>query len=200
MRSCGCSLCLVYAKVERKRTTDLLRGAKNFFAKFRRPRSETKTAAAREWIAMVFWCTHPSTMGAWDTLHRRKRDFVASCLRTPSAWNRTMKLSFAKTAVLQMWQETAQIMAHSAKDSGRAILSKSPTRAARRQQFLAKIKSLIFNPVEWLDQAEQSTLIKARKIATSLAGTGAGGEAVSTSFAIPYASSSWGQSLTWPPT
>jgi hypothetical protein len=129
MRSCGCRLCLVYAKVERKRTKDLLRGAKNFSQNF-------------------------------GGLGRRPRQLLP----------------------------------------GSGLPWKSPTRAARRQQFLAKIKSLIFNPVEWLDQAEQSTLIKARKIATSFASAGAGGEAVSSSFAIPYASSSWGQSLAWPPT
>jgi hypothetical protein len=93
-------------------------------------------------------------------------------------------------------------MAHSAMTAGDhvspAAVTQSPTRAAAKANFLAKLQSLVFNPVEWLDAAEQRALMAARKLQTAFASMGAAGEASAPVFQIPYASAPYGQSLHWP--
>jgi hypothetical protein len=67
--------------------------------------------------------------------------------------------------------------------------------------FDSKIKSLIFNPVDWLDRDEQKDLLAQQKMHSSSlmsSATGEGGTAPR--FSMPYASSPWDQQLTWPTT
>jgi hypothetical protein len=157
----------------------------------------------REWAAMAFWCIHQSTMSSWESLHERERDYVAVCLATPSSWKLERKLALAKTTVRQLWQDSAEIMAHTSKqnDGGTSsAVTRSPTRAAAKSAFLNKINSLIFNPVEWLDMAEQKALLSQKKMFTAMGGIGQPTELAASTFYIPYASSPWGQSLVWPAT
>ena len=65
------------------------------------------------------------------------------------------------------------------------------TRAGLRNTFLLKLRSLEFNPVEWLDAVESKELLSMRKIMN------AGGSTTAASTLIPYASAQWLQSLSW---
>jgi hypothetical protein len=111
------------------------------------------------------------------------------------------KVKFAKATIAQLWQESSVIMAHLAASSGgqasSETVTQSPTRAAAKANFRAKLQSLVFNPIEWLDAAEQKALIQSRKMQNSLAAMSADGESSTMAFQIPYASAPHGQSLHW---
>ena len=203
IKACGCALCQAYSKIKTARAKDLFRGARNIFATFRRPSSKNSDSNMREWAAMAFWCIHQSTMSSWESLHERERDYITVCLATPSLWKLDRKRAFARTTVQQLWHDSAKIMAHTSKhndDGASSMVNRSPTRAAAKSAFLTKINSLIFNPVEWLDMAEQRQLLSQKKMFTAMGGIGQPAESAGSTFYIPYASSPWGQSLVWPAT
>ena len=88
---------------------------------------------------MLFWCVHPSTMTSWDSLHRREKEYIVTCLQTPGSWKMPTRLAFAKTAVQQMWQEATTIMAHAAilsRVPAGAMAERAAQRSGRRQGLL----------------------------------------------------------------
>ncbi len=87
-------------------------------------------------------------MTTWESLHRRERNYITTCIATPSTWNLGRKLGFARTTVAQLWQDTTVMMAASAKAAGNrfssAMVTYSPTRGVSWANFLAKLQSLVF--------------------------------------------------------
>jgi hypothetical protein len=35
----------------------------------------------------AFWCAHPSSMSTWESLHRRERNYIATCMAIPPRWS-----------------------------------------------------------------------------------------------------------------
>jgi hypothetical protein len=67
---------------------------------------------------MLFWCAHPSSVSAWDSLHRREQNYIATCMATPPQWELALKVTFAKARVAQLWQDASVVMAQLVSSSG----------------------------------------------------------------------------------
>jgi hypothetical protein len=110
IRACGSALCLTYSRIHRLDKTRIIRGTRAWGHTFRRPSSKNGTKDLREWAAMLFWCAHPSSVSAWESLHRREQNYIATCMATPTRWELARKVKFAKNMVAQLWQESAVLM------------------------------------------------------------------------------------------
>jgi hypothetical protein len=195
---CGCALCKVYGKIQTASAKHIMRGAEANFTRFRRPLESTRRDDLREWAAMLFWCLHPIKGSSWSTMPRKERQYVAECLLTPRSWNNEQRLTYASTTVKLLREETTTLMRYKAKyddgSTGGIAADEprvTPTRAALKNAFLLKLRSLEFNPLEWLDSTESKELLSMRKIMT------VGGTTTAPSTLIPYASAPWLQSLSW---
>ncbi len=110
MRACCCALCKTYDRIRRLDKGRILRGTRAWMHTLRRPSSATGLRAMREWAAMLFWCAHPSSVSAWESLHRRARNYIATCMATPPQWNLEWKVVFARARVAQLWQDASIVI------------------------------------------------------------------------------------------
>ncbi len=108
--------------------------------------------------------------------------------------------------MIALQTDTGRLMAHKAKHEVEDDLTydvgqqQSPTRAFTKRAIIAKINSLVFNPVEWLDAEERKELLQQRKMQAVCSSISPAGAATLTANVIPYASAPWRQGLTWPVT
>ena len=199
MRGCGCRLCKLYKNIKTARTKDILRGAHSVFSTFRRPSSKARSQRMREWAEMVFWCVHSAPGKSWRMLHRQDRKRIADGLKTGRALRGRKRESHAKRTVKGLWFDSSVIKSYLEKVEERSEQSaskRSPTRSATRAVWLDKVKSLLFNPIEWLEPSEQKELIRQQRMHESMNKMDSG--SVPSSFKMPYSSSPWGQCLGWP--
>ena len=199
IQACGCAMCKVYDKIHALSAKHILRDVAACYTRFKKPLQTTRRDELREWAAMLFWCLHPLRSSSWSSAPRKERMYIAECLVTPPAWRAEQRLTYAEATVKTLRDETAVMMRHKealvsdALGGGMAQETRvTPTRAGLRNAFLAKLSSLEFNPVEWLDASESKDLLSMRKLVSA-----SGNSAVPSSTLVPYASAPWLQSLVW---